>query len=124
MFAISLVYASAITSIKISILLFYRRLFDVQLFKLITAVIGGVCIAWWLAVCLVGVFECNPIYGIWDSSAQSTCIDAPHYYIGVAVPNIITDITILVLPVRMVWRLQTSLGQKIALSLTFLTGSL
>ena len=123
-FAISLVYVSAITTIKLSIILFYRKLFNGPTFKVIAAILSGVVIAWWLAVILVEVFSCHPISGMWDTSVNSTCVDAVHFYIGVAVPNVATDIAILVLPMRMVWRLQTTLGQNIALSLTFLTGGL
>lgn len=54
----------------------------------------------------------------------SKCINAADYYTGVAVPNILTDIILLCLPLGMIWRLQTNVIQKIALSITFLTGIL
>lgn len=80
--------------------------------------------AWWIVVILIQIFSCNPVNGFWDTSVPSTCVNAAHFYIAVAVPNIITDVIMLCLPLQMVWRLQTSLIQKIALSFTFMTGGL
>lgn len=55
---------------------------------------------------------------------EPTCIKPTPYYVGVAVPNIATDIVLLALPVRMILGLQLSTGQKIGLTATFLTGGL
>ena len=111
-------------TIKFSILLFYRRLFITARFRLVTSVVAGVVLTWWLAVIIVQLLQCRPIQAIWESSIPSTCINDTWYYIGVAVPNITTDIVMLCLPVRMVWRLQTSRVHKFALTLTFMTGGL
>lgn len=124
LFAGGIIYPLAITAIKASILLLYQRMFDTPKFVLSVRIIGAVVAAWCIAVVLVQIFDCNPIHGFWDTSTPSTCIDGAHFYIGSAVPNILTDVIILVLPIHMVWRLQTSLAQKIALSFTFLTGAL
>lgn len=119
-----MVYASALTTIKFSILLFYRRLFIVPKFRIITSILGGIILIWWMAVVIVQMVQCRPIQAIWNKSIPATCIDGTLYYIGVAVPNITTDVVMLCLPVRMVWRLQTSLVHKVALTITFLTGGL
>ena len=111
-------------AIKLSILLFYRRLFSTKRFKLATVIVGVIVLLWWLAVILVQVLQCRPIQGIWDPTLPRKCINETLYYIGVAVPNVATDIIMLCLPVRMVWRLHASLVHKVALTLTFLTGGL
>lgn len=122
--SISVLYACAITSVKLSILLFFQRLFPVQRFTVKVRITGAVCLVWWIAVIAIQIFSCKPIHGFWDRSVPSTCVDRKLFYVGVAVPNMITDIIILALPVRMIWRLQTTPGQKIGLLLTFLTGGL
>ncbi|KAL9608354.1 MAG: hypothetical protein Q9167_006810 [Letrouitia subvulpina] len=121
-YAISLVYASAISTIKLSILLFYRRIFTTKNFILVTNLTGLVVIAWWIAVVFTQIFSCRPIHGFWNRAVESTCIKPTPYYVGVAVPNIATDIVLLALPVRMIMGLQLSTGQKIGLTATFLTG--
>jgi hypothetical protein len=39
------------------------------------------------------------------------------------VPNIATDLAVLVLPLRMVWDLKISVGRRVGLLLVFLTAS-
>ena len=57
--------------------------------------------AWWIAVVLVSIFSCNLINRFWDKVyTRSKYISIEHFYISNAVPNIITDIIILVLPLR------------------------
>ncbi|KAI4161212.1 MAG: hypothetical protein LQ342_005108 [Letrouitia transgressa] len=121
-YAISLVYASAILTIKLSILLFYRRIFTTKNFILVTNLTGLVVIAWWIAVVFTQIFSCRPVHGFWNRAVEPTCIKPTPYYVGVAVPNIATDIVLLALPVRMILGLQLSTGQKIGLTATFLTG--
>ena len=123
-YAGSLWYAFNITAIKLSILLLYQRVFPTPKFVLAIRIVGGFAVSWWFVVVIIQIFSCNPIAGFWDIDIPSKCIDPAKFYIAVAVPNILTDIVMLCLPVRMVWRLQMSRAQKIQLSLTFLTGAL
>ncbi|KAM0794296.1 hypothetical protein BDR22DRAFT_792637, partial [Usnea florida] len=122
-FASSIIYASSITAIKISILLFYQRVFPTRRFKLATRTLGGLVVAWWITVVTIQIFSCHPVNGYWDISIPSQCLKGAEFYISVAVANILIDIVMLCLPLRMVWRLQTSTMQKLALSMTFLTGA-
>jgi len=85
---------------------------------------AGVVVAWLIATILVAVFSCNPVDAFWTQAPGSKCIVSEHFYIANAVPNIITDVIILALPVRMVWQLHTSKGERIALTFIFLLGSL
>jgi len=45
------------------------------------------------------------------------------YYRFTKIPNIATDVAMLAVPLPIVWKLQTSLLQKIGLTLIFMTGS-
>jgi hypothetical protein len=89
-----------------------------------SSIVGGIVVAWWIAVVLVSLFSCDPINGFWDHNITSKCINTMHFFIGNEVPNIFTDIVILILPIRMIWRLNMSKDQKISLSFIFLLGSL
>lgn len=124
LFAYELIYASTIVTIKFSVLAFYRRVFATPDFRLISSAVAGLVAAWWIAVVLVSIFSCKPIYGFWDKTVHPDCINSKTFFIGNAVPNIATDIIILVLPIRMIWRLNTTRPQKISLSIIFLLGSL
>lgn len=90
----------------------------------LTKVTGVACLAWWVATMTVQIFSCHPIHGFWDTSIHSHCINRTGFYIGVAAPNISIDLVMIALPIRTVWHLQLSTGQKIGLLLTFMTGGL
>ncbi|KAJ5419970.1 hypothetical protein N7465_002489 [Penicillium sp. CMV-2018d] len=84
----------------------------------------GVSIAWGIAIILVSVFQCTPIARAWDTRIPGTCINLKASFIGNAVPNIVTDILILSLPVRVVWGLHASITHRLSIIGIFLLGSL
>lgn len=51
-------------------------------------------------------------------------VDDYAFFVGIAVPNIITDVALLVLPLPYIWRLHRAKSQKIALVGIFMLGSL
>lgn len=53
-----------------------------------------------------------------------TCIDPLRYILGVAIPNVVTDVLILIFPIPLILRLVMARTQKIALLLIFLLGGL
>jgi hypothetical protein len=84
---------------KLSILLFYRRIFATRIFRQITNAVGFVVLAWFAAVILVSIFSCVPVNGYWDRTVPATCIDSRAFYLGNSIANILTDVIILTLPV-------------------------
>lgn len=125
LFADQLIYATSIATIKISILLMYRRIFPTTKFSIATYVVGAVVIVWCIAVVLVSIFTCIPVQNFWESEQIASChVNSLSAYLANAVPNIITDVTILCLPMPMVWNLQLSTFRKVEISAAFLAGSL
>lgn len=122
--AYEIIYFVSLAATKMSILLFYTRLFPTREFKLAAKVITCIVSAWLIATILVSIFSCNPVRGFWTHEAGSKCINSEHFYIANAVPNIITDAFILILPLRMVWGLHTSKWERVALTFIFMLGSL
>lgn len=123
-FAYQYLYCTAVFAIKISVLSFYRRIFLTPKFKQITDIIGAVIIAWWIAVIIVCTFSCNPIRGYWNKTIISSCVDVETFSTATTVPHLLTDVIVLLLPIRMIWRLQLARNQKFAMSFIFLLGSL
>jgi len=52
------------------------------------------------------------------------CINIESFFLGQAIPNIVTDGILLALPLPLIWDLHLPKGQKMALSGVFLLGSL
>lgn len=117
-------YVTAVALIKFSLLAMYLRIFPSRGFKITAWIIGGTVFSWWIAIVLVCIFQCNPIYVAWEPWMPGQCINLKGSFIGNAVPNIVTDIAILIMPVKQVWALHTAPAQKISLICTFGLGSL
>jgi hypothetical protein len=110
--------------VKISILLFYRRLFDTKRFKLVSIIVASSVIAYWVCFTLVAIFQCTPVHYTWDKNVSGKCIDAYALLMAASVLNIINDIVIVIMPIPVVWCLRVSRQQKMGLTGLFLLGSL
>jgi hypothetical protein len=110
--------------VKISILLFYRRLFDTKRFNLVSIIVASSVIAYWLCFTLVAIFQCYPVHHTWDKSASGKCVDTYALLMAASVLYIINDIVIVIMPIPVVWCLRVSRQQKMGLTGLFLLGSL
>lgn len=124
MYAYQLIYTATILSVKLSILTYYVRIFQIRPFRIAVYAVGSLVVVWAITVWFISIFSCRPINGFWDTSVTSSCVSNKEFYVGNAVPNICTDVMILILPLRMVWALQTTRMQKVTLSGIFLLGGL
>ena len=69
-------------------------------------------------------FQCMPTSLLWDPTGDPDghCIDIIKFFVGNAVPNIVTDFALLVLPLPHIWRLQVPGTQKLFVLLAFVFG--
>jgi hypothetical protein len=125
LFAYVLVYVVTVPLIKLSILLFYRRIF-------------GMTYSMWFCVfltagyfvsCMVAFLVCcRPVSYYWtqyaDPSGGVCVFNLYPFYIGNAAANVVTDGIILLVPIPLVWKLQMRKTQKVMLSGIFLLGGL
>lgn len=124
-YAIEQLYCVAVAFPKLSILATYLRIFTERPYRMTCYVLGLVIICAAFAGVLTSLLSCRPFSARWNLQLfVSHCIDAPRYWQGMSVPNIITDLAMLVLPMPVVWRLKMPKRQKMALTGIFLVGSL
>ena len=109
----------AITFAKLSILAFFRRLFPVRPMKVATWIIGAFVVAHGLASLLVAFFQCVPFAKILDFTVPGTCIDLMRWSQLMSIPNVISDIALIALPIPQIWSLQMSKPQKAGLTVVF-----
>lgn len=120
-----LVYSFAVPFPRLVLLLFYNRIFPNPRFKLAVYAVATFVIAWCPAVFFTDMFQCSPIALAWDKSISGgTCINVLAFYRYIAVPIVLSDVAVLVLPLPMIWQLHMTTKQKLALSGIFLLGSL
>ncbi|POS73662.1 hypothetical protein DHEL01_v207948 [Diaporthe helianthi] len=122
LFAVETIYGSLLVLCKFSILAMYWRIFPTSFVRKGCCVLGGLTLAWIIAVALVSFLQCQPLRKIWIPDTPGHCIDNTKFFIGNAVPNIFTDCAIMALPAYEISRLRMGASQKIGLAGIFLLG--
>lgn len=108
-------YNAALTSVKFTFLLQYYRIFGLTKIRRAITIAGVFIGSWTLSQLLIVIFTCHPIDKFWDRSRPGTCIPSlPFWYINAA-GNILTDVTIFVLPLPVLRTLNLRRNQKIVL---------
>ncbi|KAH9203607.1 hypothetical protein DL95DRAFT_377608 [Leptodontidium sp. 2 PMI_412] len=121
--AFECLYVTCICFTKLALLLMYLRIFPVRNIKIGAYVIGALSISWGISIIMVSIFQCTPIERTWNPTIHGHCINLKASFIGNAIPNILTDVAILALPMQQVWALHTTVLQKTQISFVFLLGS-
>ncbi|KAF3002247.1 hypothetical protein E8E14_006260 [Neopestalotiopsis sp. 37M] len=124
--AVSAWYYVTIWISKVAICLLYRRLFPQKTVHVIVTITLGILISTSIACLIADLAACKPFSANWAPPAVQAvqCIDKETLFIWSTLPNIVTDVIMLVLPLPIVWRLHTSTQMKGALTITFLIGSM
>lgn len=124
LYAYVMIYATAVTCTKVSILMFYRRIFGIKssLYVCLFLAIG-----YWITIIVTINVGCRPLDYFWrrytDLTAVGTCIDIPKFFFGNGIAAMLIDVIILCVPVPIVWSLQMPTSQKLAVVSILLLGS-
>lgn len=122
-----MLYFTDIFLIKLSILLFYLRIFPGTLIrKLIygTIFVNAIC---WVVFVLLALFECRPIsysWTKWDGEHEGTCIDNNALGWASAAITIAMDIWMLYLPMPELMNLKLHWKKKVSVGIMFGVGAL
>ncbi|KAF3032863.1 hypothetical protein E8E12_003003 [Didymella heteroderae] len=120
-----LLYLASVALTKISILLFYLRIFPQRsLRKIIWATIG-LCIAYMIAFVTATAFQCIPVriaWEHWDGEHHGRCIDLNADAWCSAAANIVLDLIVILLPMRELKDLRMNRWRKFGVMLMFLGG--
>ncbi|KAL1858013.1 hypothetical protein Daus18300_010125 [Diaporthe australafricana] len=122
LFAVECIYGTLLVVCKFSILAMYWRIFPTPFVRRGCCMLGGLTLAWIIAVALVAFLQCRPMQKIWLPDTPGQCIDNNKFFIGNAVPNIFTDCAIMALPAYEISRLRMGSSQKVGLAGIFLLG--
>ncbi|PQE12141.1 integral membrane protein [Rutstroemia sp. NJR-2017a BVV2] len=116
-------YATGLMLTKLSVLCFYRRIFTITpSLKLAIWTTSVVVILYWIVAMIVIIIQCHPIPHYWNSSIPGTCVEEFKFILGLAIPNLVLDFVVLLLPVIPLWRLQMDHRQKMGLLVVFILG--
>lgn len=110
---------------KLAVLALYRRLFPQRTARITVYIITGILISGSIANMIVSLAACTPFEANYNPTTPGAkCIDKEAFFVWTSVPNIATDVVMLALPLPIVWGLHNTKRIKIALTFTFLVGSL
>ncbi|CZS91358.1 related to integral membrane protein [Rhynchosporium graminicola] len=121
----AIIYCPAAGFSKISILLFYRRIFRSRSFNRNIWILVTFTAAYSLSGMLVNIFSCRPVHGSWELSLATTavCINRPIFYFSQAGLSIFTDFATLAVPLPFLRALQLPLKQKLGISVVLMMGA-
>lgn len=87
--------------------------------------LAGVNVVFYATSILVINLSCLPHEKIWDKTiVGGHCIDYKPMWISSSVINLLSDIAIVALPQKIIWRLRVSTKKKIGIALVFTFGIL
>ncbi|PLB54710.1 hypothetical protein P170DRAFT_346861 [Aspergillus steynii IBT 23096] len=119
----NVIYNVSVGLSKISILLFYQRIFAInKAFLFCTWVTVGLSVGACMAAIFGLIFSSNPVQAQWKFWLPHTTINNKSFWIAMGIVNILLDVTVLALPQPMVWRLHQTRQRRILLSLVFSLG--
>ena len=122
--AIEINYMTCTTLVKVSILCFYRRLTGSLTNTFVYWVWGSIifCILYCIVFTLLIAFTCTPVVGFfrlfdvaWRLQNELRCQDEGAIIVAVACVSTVQDFIICLLPIFLIWNIQISKRQKLAL---------
>ncbi|KAI0115631.1 hypothetical protein GGR51DRAFT_556069 [Nemania sp. FL0031] len=121
----SIEYGIALFFAKITVLQLYRRVFSPHRRGAFDNGIIATALAillFHVASTIVKIFECTPRAKIYNTQLDGKCINTSVFLTTIGVFNTITDVIILLLPVRAVWSLALPFHKKVIVVLVFTFG--
>lgn len=112
---------------KISILLFYLKIFPKKQVRIAVWVLIGLNITYLVVFEVISIFQCTPIQGAWlrwDGEFEATCRDINMQGWAAAGLNLVLDLAVLILPLPELAALSLSLRKKIQILSMFCVGFL
>lgn len=124
-YAAQILYKVVVALYRISFLCLYLRIFVDRAFRLLCKLGIAFTALCNIAFIIATIFQCLPVRAIWDKTVKHPhCIDSEVFWFSYAMINIVSDVTILALPIRQILKLQLSWRDKLGLMGVFLMGSL
>lgn len=120
--AYELIFATCISTIKMSVMFFYLRVFVNDGLRPATKIAMGFVLLWSAGNILQVFLICRPFAATYDPLIKGECGNQVVSFIAIGAFNVITDVIILTLPIPTIWGLKMSSSARLGLSAVFLIG--
>ncbi|RDW82530.1 hypothetical protein BP6252_03642 [Coleophoma cylindrospora] len=116
-------YATGVSFTKLSILMFYRRVFGVtRAFWVCVGLVAG----YWIAIMIAWINVCRPVHLFWYRYTRTMagyCFNDSKFYFGNGIANMLIDVCVLAYPVPIIWKLHMPTSKKLAVIAILMLGS-
>ncbi|KAL4935864.1 hypothetical protein BDV06DRAFT_228424 [Aspergillus oleicola] len=109
---------------RVSVLVLLRRIFIPGLTRTITNVVIAYIVLYTVSQGISAVTLCRPLAYFWDRTLDGSCINEFLFWQITAVLNVAGDVSIMLLPVKMVWTLHASFAKRCGIAVVFLSSSI
>lgn len=120
------IYAAAVAMTKLSILLFYGRIFkyDGRWWRIALAVSFFLTLSIPLIIWITIANVCKPVFFFWNQfiGAEGTCIDVNGFFLALGIMNMLVDVVVLAVPIPQIVALNMTPRKKWAVSGIILLG--
>ncbi|GJC81687.1 satratoxin biosynthesis SC1 cluster protein 4 [Colletotrichum liriopes] len=123
-YAAEIVYVFVLLFAKLSLVVFYLRIFTVPKFRIAAYSLIGFLVVGQVVIGFLTIFSCHPIELFWNRDLHTGgCLDVNQLAYANSALAIIQDLIILALPIAMLPGLQMNRNKKISVAMVFLLGS-
>ncbi|KAK2010439.1 CFEM domain-containing protein [Colletotrichum eremochloae] len=124
LYAAEIVYVFVLLLAKLSLVVFYLRIFTVPTFRTAAYSLIGFLVVGQVVIGFLTIFSCHPIELFWNRDIHTgSCLDVNQLAYANSALAIIQDLIILALPIAMLPGLQMNRNKKISVALVFLVAS-
>lgn len=120
-----IIWVASVTFIRASIVFLYVRIFPTKMFRRICYVVLVVNFVFFVGTVLADCLICQPISYRWDRviGGKGSCGDQKSLDLFIGIFNLLLDVTVVVLPMPILWGLKMAVGKKVMLSGMFGMGT-
>ncbi|KAH7417417.1 hypothetical protein BKA64DRAFT_300215 [Cadophora sp. MPI-SDFR-AT-0126] len=121
-YVMKLFYIIVQVLLKVSILLFYLRVFPVPWIQVVTWILIAFTLLHGVGFFFPILFQCRPVALLWNARLEGHCIQLETIIFPGAIFSIVEDLAILLLPIPCLSKLNVGKGKKISLISMFSVG--
>lgn len=126
LYAYTYIYAAAVATTKLSILLFYGRIFkyDGRWWQIVLAISFFLTLSIPLIIWITMANACKPVSFFWNQfiGAEGKCIDINAFFLALGIMNMLVDVVVLVVPIPRILALNMTARKKWGVSGILLLG--
>jgi hypothetical protein len=119
------IYITSASVPKLAVVCIYLKIFTDKASRLCCWIVASALAIGPVITVPIIAFQCTPTGYLWNKTiVGGHCLNQAHMFRYGSIPNIVTDVAMLLLPMPLIWRLHASIKVKIGLLITFLLGSM